>query len=315
MRTTAWNHQRAFTLVELLVVIAIIGVLIALLLPAVQQAREAARRMQCSNNLKQIGLALHMHHDTYSELVPGIVSGDWGNGGSVHNKDGWLWSAMILPYMEQQSLYDLAGIGQGAWPDDTAQTLAACKTELGMYSCPSATGPTQLQKFGSEEIAASNYAAVFHHADEKCHVGTGPFPQFVRNRPTWSTPISTVNGSPFPVKGNFGAMTDGTSNQAAVGEKCHQLGNSTPGATVWAAIQISDDRGKIRNLLLTGRRPLNSGHGDASNSNHPGGGLFLFYDGSVRFIAETIFHDLSNEVDSPYEAMLAANDGLVFEYE
>jgi len=311
MYSKASRNQAGFTLVELLVVIAIIGVLIALLLPAVQQAREAARRMQCANNLKQIGLALHLHHDTYQELVPGVTSGDWANGGSISNKDGWLWGAMILPYVEQQSLYDLAGIAQGAWPDDTAQTLQACKTELSMFLCPSATGPSQVAVFKDEEVAAATYAAVLHHADEKCHIGTGPFPQFVRNRPNWSTAVVTANGSPFQVGGSFAAITDGTTNQFAVGEKCYQIGTSTPGGTVWAVVETSDNMEMLRKYLLTGRRPMNSGHHNASNSNHPGGAQFLYYDGSVSFIAETIFHDVSVDVDSPYEALMAANDGQV----
>ncbi len=96
MNRTA-NSRSAFTLVELLVVIAIIGVLVALLLPAVQAAREAARRSQCQNNLKQMGLALQMYHDTY-EVFPSAS----GGGGT-----GWSWSARILPYFEQSNVRDL----------------------------------------------------------------------------------------------------------------------------------------------------------------------------------------------------------------
>ena len=112
------NH--AFTLVELLVVIAIIGMLIALLLPAVQAAREAARRMQCSNNLKQIGLAMHTHHATMNYLPPGYIyyhdnnesllngcgPGLSGNGEKGSSRPYWGWNVYILPYMEQQALYD-----------------------------------------------------------------------------------------------------------------------------------------------------------------------------------------------------------------
>src|SRR6188474_2683919 len=96
--------RRAFTLVELLVVIAIIGVLVALLLPAVQAAREAARRMSCSNNLKQLSLALHNYEDTHKTLPPaGIDSNQMS------------WTVLLLPYMEQKPLYDQFNFNKGAW--------------------------------------------------------------------------------------------------------------------------------------------------------------------------------------------------------
>ncbi|MCA9141255.1 MAG: DUF1559 domain-containing protein [Planctomycetaceae bacterium] len=103
------NRSRAgFTLVELLVVIAIIGILVALLLPAVQAAREAARRMQCSNKLKQLGIALHNYHDTYKAFpsTPGANGVTAGPGGAVENWNRWSGLASLLPYVEQQPLYD-----------------------------------------------------------------------------------------------------------------------------------------------------------------------------------------------------------------
>jgi len=108
-----------FTLVELLVVIAIIGILVGLLLPAVQAAREAARRMQCSNNLKQIGLSLHNYHDAHKRFPPGVVQQQADpqfvpNAGNVNPPiESWGWGAFLLPFMEQGNLYSQAGIGQG----------------------------------------------------------------------------------------------------------------------------------------------------------------------------------------------------------
>ena len=95
---------RGFTLVELLVVITIIGMLIALLLPAVQAAREAARQMQCSNNLKQIGLALHNYHAMLGSFPPGYISTVGPNGVADDQGPGWGWAAMVLPYLEQENL-------------------------------------------------------------------------------------------------------------------------------------------------------------------------------------------------------------------
>jgi len=106
--TKKWGKMNAFTLVELLVVIAIIGILIALLLPAVQAAREAARRMQCTNHLKQIGLAMHTYHDAHNSLPPGNIHLDWMNG--LHDAGSvpcgmWGWPLFLLPFAEQQALY------------------------------------------------------------------------------------------------------------------------------------------------------------------------------------------------------------------
>ncbi|MBR9800775.1 DUF1559 domain-containing protein, partial [bacterium] len=108
MKTSSRNRY-AFTLIELLVVIAIIAILVALLLPAVQQAREAARRSSCKNNLKQLGLAIHNYHDTHGVFPPGYIDGDGitngGTGQSGGNDNGYSWQAMILPMIEQSALY------------------------------------------------------------------------------------------------------------------------------------------------------------------------------------------------------------------
>jgi len=158
------RFRRGFTLIELLVVIAIIAILIALLLPAVQQAREAARRTQCKNNLKQIGVALHNYHDTHSIFPQGKVVDrsvrypgcpGWVNG------SGFSWRVAILPMMEQTALYDLSQTGTtvgiytcGQWAAGAANRLVLLRAALPAYLCPSDAS----RRVGSEQ--PTNYPGI-----------------------------------------------------------------------------------------------------------------------------------------------------------
>src|SRR5580693_5332121 len=100
------NRRHGFTLIELLVVIAIIAILVALLVPAVQKVREAAARLSCTNNLKQVGLAMHNYHDANRKFPPGYVAtGPYVNG-ATDTSPGWGWATFILPYLEQNALYN-----------------------------------------------------------------------------------------------------------------------------------------------------------------------------------------------------------------
>jgi len=174
-------HRRGFTLVELLVVIAIIGILVALLLPAVQAAREAARRMQCSNNLKQIGLGLQGYHDTY-RMFP------WGGRNHVNCcnsnvRDFWNWTYYILPYMEQQPLFD------------EQNTAAVYATPISFYYCPTRR-PVQTYRRTSRGDYAGNSGS-----DTRPSAADGVFIQSNRR----------------PVR--IADIRDGTSNTIMVGEK------------------------------------------------------------------------------------------------
>ena len=154
------SPKRAFTLVELLVVITIIGILVALLLPAVQSAREAARQMQCTNNLKQIGLAFHNYHKTHNVFPPSYVSQP-GGGGLNGTPDsvtldagpGWAWGALLLPYLEHGELHDKLDFGRPCWDERNRQVQEELVSghpvqtplvgrQLKVFLCPSANGAT-----------------------------------------------------------------------------------------------------------------------------------------------------------------------------
>jgi prepilin-type N-terminal cleavage/methylation domain-containing protein len=166
---------RGFTLVELLVVIAIIGVLVGLLLPAVQAAREAARRMQCSNNLKQMGLAAHNRESARRKLPAGFY--DWLPGGTAaaspeNQNPDWSWAVMLLPYLEQGNVYNALGVDRfklqeiivgcsnipgsapiTAYPAQFQDFVRATSTELPVFICPSGSGEVSTLRSFSDPVA------------------------------------------------------------------------------------------------------------------------------------------------------------------
>ena len=201
--------KRGFTLIELLVVIAIIAILIALLLPAVQQAREAARRSQCKNNLKQLGLALHNYHDVNNALPPGYVTGQVGN------NHGWGWNYHILPYFDQAPLFQNSNAAVALQQGIAEQIITAVR-------CPSDVGPEQDQSAlsGAWDQATSNYPGNFGIGDP--------------NSLTMPNRVQGIFGRNTKVR--FRDLKDGTSNVIFVGERrmprvCDAAG--------WSAIQGS----------------------------------------------------------------------------
>lgn len=319
--------RRAFTLVELLVVIAIIGVLVALLLPAVQAARESARRMQCSNNLKQIGLAVQNHHDAMRYIPPGSVS--FGNGLATSEWENW--ALRLLPYVELAALYDLYDFGQ---TNNAAIQDVVAKTVLPVMNCPSdvniglllppATGPggnwaggewakgSYKANIGRSKAAGDQTTTFFN--DVRLTLGSidnpkevpdywrGPF-HLVMNPPTANQTQKTQSRSASTGVNeisvtSFKSITDGLSNTLMVGEYHDEF---SPGRSAfWAYTAYGYNEATI--IPELGNLSLSPDYAKcvaaigqvspcqrAFGSLHAGGVInWLFCDGSVHAIPDTV---------------------------
>lgn len=316
------RSRNGFTLVELLVVIAIIGILIALLLPAVQAAREAARRSQCSSNAKQIGLALHNYHSVYGTFPPAVLNSGalakTNYQGGVKNTPGW---ALLLPFIEQQPLWNKldfkCAFGRGymssnaasdvVLPDVNAPHLA---TRISIYECPSARN---CGEFAPYNTTYTNYL-------------TNPQGTYRTNWFFSSGVLSEQNG-PYANYGSdvrqgmFGAqqgstfakIQDGSSNCLACGEGIGNI-KEVCGGVHWGPIAMVGNYTNIfgRVSSSSSTSPITFTWIDQTNypintkvqisggtnhtcrtasvfgSDHPGGANFVLGDGSVRFLAETL---------------------------
>lgn len=307
--------RSGFTLVELLVVIAIIGVLIALLLPAVQQAREAARRMQCTNNLKQLGLGLHNHHDTYGQFPMGYEF----RSGFTDGDPTWGWAAFLMPFIEQETIYDAIDPKNQtvAVAVANASDLAVMKTPLGVYRCPSDTGPdlNDQRKLAGEATAVSNYIGS-NSSDLAARNDGIPAGNYGADGIFWENSDC-----------NFADVTDGTSNTFAIGERSWNMNrrNGTGKANYYAGnvygvegrlvVGGSPVSTKTLYSVLGGTvRTINYARNDAYESSsysslHPGGVQFLFCDGSVQFIPDTVEFDSDNTPDTVLELLASRTDG------
>jgi prepilin-type N-terminal cleavage/methylation domain-containing protein/prepilin-type processing-associated H-X9-DG protein len=266
-----------FTLVELLVVIAIIGILVALLLPAIQAAREAARRSQCSNNLKQIALGLMNYHDTHNTFPAG-----W-NQQSPGGQPEWGWAVMILPFTEQATLYEELNpterrLNQLYYASAPADLQRLLQTPIKTYRCPSDTLKVlnTVVNFGGTNhfrIATSNYVA---------NIGTGSQTGTAENNGVF------YGNSWLGVKD----ILDGTSQTLAVGER-----SASHLAAHWAGVGSNNSINNEHQARATARggfvinfdyvaagSPENRAKGYASY--HPGGTQFAMCDGAVRFVSQ-----------------------------
>lgn len=278
------TRKRGFTLIELLVVIAIIAILIALLLPAVQQAREAARRSQCKNNLKQIGLAMHNYHDVYNTFPNGRYGCCWGT-----------WLVAILPYVEQANLYQLYEQDRkyGIPVDDAryghAANLPVTTKRISVYTCPSDTPNSPIGNITSHNYAVNYGNTSYGQGDLNGVVFRGaPFRNAQSGKPS-----------------TFADFQDGTSNTLLVAEVIQGQGSDLRGFAWWG-----DASGFETYLSPNDSQPdriysasyCNTGGTNppcavststnptmfAARSRHVGGVQVTLGDGSSRFISENI---------------------------
>jgi prepilin-type N-terminal cleavage/methylation domain-containing protein len=281
------SRYRGFTLVELLVVIAIIGLLVALLLPAVQAAREASRMASCKNNMKQIGLAVHNYHDVQRRLPPG-----WITNAGPEDPNGWGWGAFILAQMEQRPLLDQIRFDL---PIDHPLNQQVRETVVETYLCPTDTIDSRFQIHGGADdefanqdqigtplflVAKSNYAGVFGFSEIEDVPSAGEGTFFHNSRLT------------------FASIVDGLSNTYVVGER-----SSKRGSSVWTGV-IPNANGALARIVGTADHTPNhpDQHFDDFGSYHMQGAHFLVGDGSVQRI--------NNEIDpAVYRALVTRAGG------
>jgi prepilin-type N-terminal cleavage/methylation domain-containing protein/prepilin-type processing-associated H-X9-DG protein len=276
------RRRSAFTLIELLVVIAIIAILIGLLLPAVQKVREAANRMKCTNNLKQIALGLHNYHDTFTKFPPG-----WKRT-NQNTEPSWSWSAFILPYVEQQNLYTRLN-PDGRIPRAVFQNdLPALKVSVPIFICPSDVstggGLNDNRRFSQVGLSPPEAIAISNYPGNGGNDG--------------DTGLFEANKSI-----TFADITDGTSNTLAVGERATRvITAATPNGGQFAALLTvisevngetaggqSGARGYTYYRMPDGETQTGAIlQENAFSSLHVGGANFALCDGSVRYINQNI---------------------------
>jgi prepilin-type N-terminal cleavage/methylation domain-containing protein/prepilin-type processing-associated H-X9-DG protein len=306
--------RRGFTLIELLVVIAIIGILIGLLLPAVQKVREAAARMSCTNNLKQIGLALHSYHDTLSSFPPGYIDGNTDPNSTPDNDvgPGWGWAAFLLPFVEQQNLSNQINFRQGI---GTGSNAAPSQVSLKVYLCPSDAYQEKFTVWPTSIVVAHG-SYVGCNGWEECFYGAGGNPQGGAGTDGLAGGYGRAGVGVFYRNSRIriADVTDGLSNTIFVGERSGDHSSATwtgavpgGGCPAWMAVQHPTpyspppgpayDNADFAEALCLAH--CNATHlpsadfpiydPDTFYSMHTGRGAnFLFGDGSVHFLTSGI---------------------------
>ncbi len=277
-----------FSLVELLVVLVVIALLVGLLLPAVQAARESARRLQCSNNLHQLGIALHNYHASQKRFPAGIIDPNWT-----------MWTASLLPYIEQDNLFNSLNFSE-RWEKPASANATACATYLPAYRCPSSDAPTHESVQGVEGRVPASYLAVGsgtatrESGDNTLHLG-----------------LLREDGLMFlNSRTRLASILDGTSHSLAIGEALFRP--AIQGPDLFGLVQIvdhwyigSDGLSRVGGLpglaevseaIGSTGVPLNGYQLDifidekeiGFSSLHTGGGQFVFADGHVQFLTDHI---------------------------
>ena len=284
--------RAGFTLVELLVVIAVIGILIALLLPAVQAAREAARRMHCANNLKQIGLALHNYHDAHKRFPPGTTVTVRYMG---HPNRGWGFLVQLLPYVEAST----AEVGISIMYDmDNTWLNELGKRRVSLFLCPSYENPAVNSSHPViGPVYGMDYYGVMGAKETGCPSPPGARYPILPIPPAWMDSNGCTSGGHantgilYPNSTvRIGDVRDGTSNTLIVGEiawNTDQFWPWTFGTSDGYTSMYSTKN--VRYPINSTKCVLGGSFNDASfASMHPGGAQFVFADGSVEFLSETM---------------------------
>jgi prepilin-type N-terminal cleavage/methylation domain-containing protein/prepilin-type processing-associated H-X9-DG protein len=290
-----FSRRRGFTLVELLVVIAIIGVLVALLLPAVQSAREASRRQTCLNNLKQMALAMHNYEITFKVLPVGLMGGITSNA-----DDGYAWGTAILPFIEQKAVFDLMnpngqdGIVRANF-NATGIQIKGGETVIKTFRCPTSQLPKIVDATwrlpGAGVLPPSSRTMLGYAVSDYKGNGGGC--------------VNDADGvlgkrSEIPWV-RFAEITDGLSNVPLCGESSYVTGNNTTAPTViedwplWAVGPGTDESIRYEsgtsvpiNCRCTPTTMVVAVNDDCAFSWHPNGAQFAFCDGSVKFVSQNV---------------------------